>query len=912
MAQVMRDAQSVDFGTPQTVNVAQDGTQYKQPDYTKYEGSAGRVKTSSDVQVSGLSQLIGAIAPAITKWGQDKIKTSQEETYLAGQAAAAAGKSQDEVQSNIFTKDWATAGWSDTKARLSLADSDAQTAIDMKKLREQDPEAMKDYLSNRREGLMPLMQGMSMEARKGMMAQMLMSDQHAIAKHLGEHQKYIIDQQGKAITTSFSVANDAMNSAKTDPVAYEAATNSALANLWSNVWQNPNLPEDSKRTLIEQAAGLALQNNNERMYEKMRDAKDEHGVSMLDQLPFNSQVALAKAYQGSQKDTATMRNSNYNTQLGLYESKLDNPLADPVSWEDHQAMVQQGIGLGVISGDKQAGLAKQWADGQAKKQRNVSAASMYASGDINGMFGIGVSEDEGASAWLATQQRKGIDPATAVSSLAQIGLTTGQPSAFSMVGKLMRSSISAIGTSPDIDPGQLAGVNSVLGVVEQAEKKGNLSARTSFLSSFDDDTKARLLTYWDGLKQGKSGPVAAADAATAATENATLSSSDKAALAQQQSKANADLVAQIEPKGLFAQAWEKVVPDMFRFQDNINKDKLRASVNWFEDPERVEAAQAKGKVALLQELNDVSRAHPYMSDDGRKSLALSKVAERTLTTDGGPMILPQGQTVQTFFGIDQSVSPDIVAATLNSMHQAGKGNRTVYQVGGAGQVQWQEFGPKGELMSGGGTFDPKSIGGAIRAQQDKLTEKYRKTDGDGIVRKGSDGSQVQFNGNNTLGIGTNVALQIREDLVQMESVRSKPYDDASGKIVNGKRVQTVGVGVSTTNDFYPPVEADGSVAQVNINRSFMQASDRAMKQANEQTVKLPPKMQNQTTMRLFTQLAYQGGNVPKDLVKAMNEGDRSEAMKQLTNSPQYKMAHGNRREFYTDLMRGIMPITLNH
>lgn len=907
MAGVMRDAQSVDFGTPNTVNVAQDQTQYVQPNYTKYEGTAGRVKTSSDVGVSGFTQLIGAIAPSITEWGKDKIKTSQEEAYLNGQAAAAAGKSQDAVQSNIFTKDWATAGWSDTKGRLALADSDAQTAVDMQKLREQDPSAMQDYLNKRREQLMPLMDGMSMEARKGMVAQMLTSDQHAIAKHYSEHQKFIVDQQSSAITTGFSVANDAMNAAKNDPEAYKAATANAIANLWGNVWQNPNLPKANKQALIEQAATLALANNNESMYEQMRDMKDPTtGLTMLEQLPFNSQVSLAKAYQSSRKDTETMRNSALSTQLGLYESKLDNPLADPVPWEDHQAMVAQLTQAGLMTPEKQASLAKQWADGNEKKQKNTTAAAMFASGDVNGMFALGVTSEDAGKAWLATQQRKGVDVATATANLAQIGLTTGQSDAFKMVGSLMKSSIAQIGNTEAIDPGQLAGVQSVLGTIEQAEKKGNMAARTAFLSSFDDDTKARLLDFWSGLKASGNPAKAAADAATAANDLANMTPADKAALAQNHAKANQDIINSLTPKGFFAQLWEK---NPFRFQDNVNRDKLRGDSTWGESSSVVEAATARTKVAVLDELNEITRQYPNMNDDDRKSMAMSNVANRTITTDGGPLTIPRGQTVQSFFGVDQSVSPQIVGAALSSMHEPAKGNHTIYQVSAAGQLQWSEMNKDGAIVNAGGVFDPKSVSAAIGAYRDRITDEYSKREGDGVVVKGDTGVPVQFNGNNTLGIGTNVGLQIRQDLVKYEGVRDTPYDDASGKIVNGKRVQTVGVGVSSHNKFYPPVDADGKVSPVNISRSFMQASNEAMVTANDSATKLPQTLQGPNTMRLYTQLAYQGGSVPKELVEAMKAGDRAGAMKALTESPQYKMAHTERRVFYTDLMRGIMPIT---
>lgn len=918
MAQVMRESQgpvSFNVGTAPDVNQAAPGM--VNPDFQKHRGEAGGVQgTNINVKdTSVLDSLVGSLGRIGTEYFGKKMNTAKEEAYLDGQAAAASGKAREVVDSDIFTKDWATAGWSDTKSRLGLADADAQTATDMKKLREQPPEKMREYLAQRRTKLMPMMEGMSLEARKAMMGQMAVSDQHAIAKHMGEYQKFVVDQQAKAVRTSFSVASAAMGASKTDPVAYAKATDNAMVNIWGNVVQNPNLPEDIKAKMIEESATWALEDNHEQFYEKMRDTKDPQGVTMLDNLEFGVRAKLAKAYQASRKDTATMRNSVYNTQLGLYQAKLDDPLAPVVPWEDHQALMGQGMQIGVIDGPKQAAMAKQWAEANAKKAKSTSLAAAYASGDVNSMFALGGDEEEGAAAWLVTQQRKGSNPAQAAGDLALIGFTTGQSSAFKTVGKLMRSSVSMIGTGDTIDPGQLAGVNSVMDVVDKAEAKGNLGAKTAFLSSFDDATQARLLTYRDGIKSGLSSTSAATRAATMSTDNDNLTPADRAAMGANHAKENAALIAEIQPKGLFSQAWEKVVPDLFRKKNNIAIDKLSASrggiIGWRDNVEVVEEAQTKAKVALLNEMNDISRAQPYMSAEGRKTMALTKVAGRTVVTEGGPVILPQGQTVQTFFGIPQSMSPDLVSSALNSMHTPGKDNRVTYSVTADGRMQWQEKNKDNVLVSAGGVFDPKSIAGVIQAEQDKRTEKFIQTDGEGKRVNGPDGSTVRFNGDNTIGVGTNVMLQVRTDLVKHEGVRSKPYDDASGKIVNGKRVQTVGVGVSSHNPFYPPVQADGTVLPSDINRSFMQASDAALKKANDYYQDLPKERQNVYATRLLTSLTYQGGSVNDALVKALAGTNRAEAEKLLKASPQYKMSHDDRKRFYDSMFNGVMPYNQN-
>lgn len=906
MAQIIREGVGVDFGRQNSVAVNTDAPGYVNPDSNKFAGTSGRVGGNTEIgepRNNGLLRSLGAFA---SEQGARMMNTAAEEAYLSGQADAAAGKSKEELESNIVTRRWATAGWADTKSRLSVADADAQTAVDMKKLREQDPERMKEYLQQRRESLMPLMKDMSMEARKGMMAQMALSDQHAIAKHMSEHSKFIVDQQVKGVQTSFSVAQDAMNASKGDEVAYGAATNAAMSNIWGNIVSNPNLPEDTKLKLIEEAAGLALSNDNLQLYEKMRDLKDPKGNTLLTNLPFDSQSKLAKQYQAAYKDAGNMRNSAFMAQAGLYESNLSDPTAKPISWEDHMAFVAEGVQRGVFSQEKQASLSKAWADGNAKKQKSVNLAGMYASGDINGMFSVGGTEEEGVDAYVALQQRNGRTPGQVAADLAQIGLSTGQATAFTRVGKLMRSSISMIGTGVDIDPGQLAAVNSVMDVVDRADKGGNRMAKTSFLSSFDSDTQDRLLTFRAGMTEGMTSTVAAQNASTKSADNAALTPAAKAALAAKHGTAAADMIAKIEPKGLFAQAWEKVVPNMFRSDANVAADKLSASRNgmigWRDNKELVEAAQHRSKVELMLEFDDIARNSPYLSSEDITTKALTRVAARTLVTDGGPVVMPKGQTVQSFFGVDASVSPDVVSSALNVMHKPSKGNRTVYVVGADGRMQWTERNSDtNALVKQGEVFDPRQVNAVVRQEQDRMTEEFVKTDGAGTRANGKDGASVRYNGDNTLGIGTNVMYQFRSDLVKHEGVTNKPYSDGSG----GRK--SVGVGVNSINKHYPPIQADGTVLPSDINRSFRAASDDAMRTGNEYVQDLPRDRQNTYATRLYGSLSYQGGSVDKSVRDAFQTGTQAEALAALKGSRQYKASPESRQRYYEDMLTRMIP-----
>lgn len=911
---VMRDAQSVDFGNTPSAGAAPNAVPVKSPDVDKFQQGP---LNATPVGTSVTDNLLGALMKPVQKMAMDAVSNAREEAYLAGAAAAGAGQAQEAVDSNIFTRNWATAGWRDTRGRLALADAEAQTAVDMKKLREQSPDQFVDYLTQRRNNLMPYTQGMSIEARKGFLSQQLVSDRAAIAKHAMEHQKFVIDQIGKGVQTDMSVRFDQLDAAKTDPVSYMAQTDNTFAGLYNNIWSNPNLPEDLRTKMTMEAAQVALSRNHQALYERMKTTSLPNGVgTMLQHLPFEDQVKLQKAYQMSLDDTKAMRLSDYQAQRGLMEAAFDDPNAHPIPYEDFNAFVQKGVQIGAVTANDIASLNKAWANGQEKKLGVMGLAEAYAAGDVNKIFSMGKDESKGLEAYIQTQARNGVPIQQTVGNLLQIGVTTGQQTAFQAVGKLTRSAVSQIGMGDKMDPGQLDSLNTVLKTIDNAQLKGNSGAMSAYLSSFSDEERSKIMLFREGLQKGQNATVAAANAADAFLKTSQLTEGEKNALAVSHVTADRKAIAEIEPRGLWG-TLKSYVPNFLRSNDAVNRDKITTGRMWFENEERVSEALGQSKAAMMEELNYISRSNPFMSDDARKSLALAKVAERTIDLNGGPLVLPRlpsGVTAQDFFGVPRTVSTDTIAAALNDMHKPGKDNRVVYKANGQAQLQWQEFGKDGALVNAGGTFDPKSIAQAVQERQDTIADQFQRTDGRGMTVKGPDGSSVTFNGNNTVGVGNLAMVEFRENLAKHEGVRGIPYDDASGKVVDGKRVQTVGVGVSSHNPAYPQVGPDGKVSDAAISDSFMRASNIAARTGV--TVQRETQMNNSAAFKLYSEMAYQGGdgfasvNQPaKDFITAMKNRDEAAALEALQQTTPYRMAHDARRKSYEQLTRQAIKLS---
>ncbi|APU03186.1 internal virion lysozyme motif [Ralstonia phage phiAp1] len=911
---VMRDAQDVNFGATPDAGAAPNAVPFKQPDVDKFRtgpaNSAPLVPTVSD-------QFIGALLKPVQQIGMNKLNQSREEAYLAGQAAAGAGLAQESVDSNIFTKDWATAGYRDTRGRLALADAEAQTSKDMIRLREQSPEQFAAYLAQRRQSLMPSLEGMSLEARKGFMQQQLVSDRAAITKHAMEHQKFVVDQIGKSVQTDLSVRYDAMDAAKTDPASYLTAADNAFAGLYNNIWSNPNLPEDMRIKMTTEAGEAALSRNHQVLYERMKSTPLPNGQgTMLSRLPFDDQVKLQKKYNQSLDDTKAMRLADYQSQRGLMEAAFDDPNVPALPYNEFNAFVQKGVQIGAVSASDITSLNKAWANGNEKKMGAIGLAEAYAAGDVNKMFSMGKDESKGLEAYVQMQARNGVPIQNTVGNLLNIGVTTGQQTAFKAVGSLTRSAVSQIGMGDKMDPGQLESLNTVLKQIDNAQVKGNAGAMSAYLSAFGDEERTKIMMFREGLQKGQAPLVAAANAADAVAKTSQLTEGEKNALAVSHVTADRKAIAEIEPRGLWG-TLKSYVPDFLRSNDAVNKDKITTGRMWFENEERVAEALGQSKAAMMEELNYISRSNPYMSDDARKSLALAKVAERTIDLNGGPLVLPRlpsGVSSQDFFGVPRSVSPDTIAATLNDLHKPGKDNRIVYKANGQAQIQWQEFGKDGSLVNAGGTFDPKSIAQAVQDRQDKIADGFQRTDGRGVTVKGPDGSAVTFNGNNTVGVGNLAMVEFRENLAKHEGVRNTPYDDASGKIVDGKRVQTVGVGVSSHNPAFPQPGPDGKVPDAAISDSFMRASNIAARTGV--MTQRETQMNNSAAFKLYAEMAYQGGdnfanvNQPaKDFISAMKNRDVDAALAALQQTTPYRMAHDARRKSYEQLTRQAIQLS---
>ena len=152
-------------------------------------------------------------------------------------------------------------------------------------------------------------------------------------------------------------------------------------------------------------------------------------------------------------------------------------------------------------------------------------------------------------------------------------------------------------------------------------------------------------------------------------------------------------------------------------------------------------------------------------------------------------------------------------------------------------------------------------------------------------------------------------FKFRENLVVHEGVKDLAYSDLSNS-KTGRNVITVGVGISSTNTFFPKdlVKSPGDkVPQDVINGTFRDASNAAAKEGLQilQKYELP----GDKWFLLAAELAYQSGagtlqknQAYRDMFDAASNGNAALTIEAFRRSPAYTHSQELRRKHYEKLI----------
>lgn len=924
MVQRVSEALNINTGSAPTAQMS--GMGMKRPDVQLESPDHARAEAPDLSTERVLSSIMGVVG----EFGKKVFKASTEEAYLEGVAKAGTIQNENELQTNPITADWTTAGYRDTMGRLRSADLDAQRVTDMARMREKTPEEFKDYITKQRQELLPQLEGMSRAQRQSMLAQTMLSERSAIKLHGSEHAKYIWEVQEKGIKSGALSAFQVLDAAKSGtPEAYEYETQAAHGKIFSSIIQNPRITDTQRASALMDVATAALERNHQGLFQQILKSE----VPMLDGtvrpmrslLSFDQESKLHKEYEASLGRTAGMRLQKWVDDTAKLEAEWRNPDSAAFPTLDQvREVAAQGVQNGYFkTPQEQNNFMQSYYEHARKRDDESGAAAAYANGDQQWFTSKGKTREEGLKAHVKQLSKTMALPDVATSLIAN-GVKTGQSESFKAVGSLLAPMVAQLGSVKEVNKENAQTVWNVLRQIDKLEGEQQTAALHHFMSGIPEGQQTIISRVREAMRNGEGAEGAVSNAMQAEVDANKLDPQTRKAMMQEASTADAKEIAAIQPESWLGHPWRSIKA-MLGNENAINADKLQAPESvlpWKDASAGAINASYRARLEVGEAVKRIRLTSPELSSTSVVAQARADVANRTVPTANGPLILPHGSNLSQTFGTG-TADQERLGMAVDALYKAPENGSVSFSIDPQGRLKadfWTEAGLRAKPSE---FVDTKAVGAKVKEQRDDANRKFKYEKGEGKTMdgtgldlsdvdpktvKGSGVASITFNGDNTAGIPNTTMFALRERLVKHEGVKDKPYKDMSGKMHKGQPVMTVGAGISTTNDFFPPVQPDGTVRKEDIDNSFKLASNQAAQfglKASQVTG-----IKGENALLLFSELAYQSGigglqnKAFGQMVKAIQAKDAAAARAALEQHPvwQYNGMNTARGRHYADLV----------
>lgn len=899
---VQRDSQAVDFRQ-------QDRSGIRTVDF-----GTGRVRGEAPVRVGDdqyKARLITGLLQDVGRVAGEYAQIQKENAYLEGAAKAGRIESEEELEGNIITRDWAVAGYRDTMGKLAMADAEARLMRDMKTLREQSPEAMQRYLEQRRREITPTFEGMSREQRTAAFGKLLLNERAALAKHTTEHQAFIWDTESTALRSEFQTKLHSLTDARVrmDPRSYSMAIEATAGTVIGSIWENPRLPRDIRQKLTAEALTQALHSDNVGLYEYLSRTAIPDGAggssTLLSRLDSEDAVRLSGQYREARNRTAAMRGANYITQHNLLDAQMKQDQF-PLTWNEYKQHLDQGLSEGFLNGAEYGGAQQRYFEYAMKRNDQPNLEAAARSGDTQYLTHAGKSEGAAFDALDARYGKERVPTDLQVADLFSIGIRTGSAEAMKRAGQRIGPAVMQL-QRPDgtLDEQHRKVLTETVAALDSARAAGLSNTEAAILSGMEGPAQTRFLRVMEHMRRhGKDEATAVKDVLAVEAREAAMTASAKAGAAQafaqsdNQAVEALDSIGMVRAFGLHISAlWNKT--DEARIvispRDTIGTNDAV-----------VQEYTNRMKEEVRAELSGIRTASPYLDSKSAVAQATAEVAKRTVRTKHGPLILPRGANPQQMFGVASNIGQDLIGRALDEVFQPKtKGGQIVF-TSAQGGIRFAEYDENGIQTNYSGPVNPRSIGDKVAELVHGERVLAMETYGNGRrVRQGN--AEVRFNGVNDADVDERLMLRFRNTLVQNEGVRSSEYKDTRG-------IRTIGVGISERSEFFPKPSPDGTVSQQQLDEAFMKASNAAMRAGS--AAMGATGLRNDDWLLLFAELGYQSGasfltsekSGPgyQRFVAAAQTGDLRAARAAFKDTAAYKFSGAKRRTHYLSMVEKAM------
>ena len=827
-----------------------------------------------------------------------------QEEYLRGAAAVGQGKAESELEGSALTRDWAVAGFRDTAGKLQMAQTEAQMAADMKRLREQSPADFQKYLAQRRADITPTFEGMSFEQRQAAFGKLLLSDQAAIQKHKTEHAEWQIEQRMKPIQASTAAAIQNLEAArlKNDSVAYETALSGFIGTVYADINFDAAFDASAREKLNMQVASALFAGNQIAAAEALMNtpmpaAPDGTGerTTLLSRMSLESQEKYGNMLRTAYDRTEDMRNIEWRQQDAASEAAMSRGTFD-LTYNEYDAFLQSGLQRGALKGGQYASKLKAFEEYQYNELRLHNLSQAALTGDVGRMASLNANEEDIVSAALKVAQRRGDPLESQIGMLASIG-TKGFATAYKRMGELVAPAFRVlVDDKGNVNASQAQLVQTTLKMVEGFEAQGYQNASAQFLAGLPEDARSRAQSLMYELKRG--GDAAQAVQATLAKEATTknLSAQGRAQMAANLNReVQKELADFTGTRGFFSSLFQSVI--------QTEGGTLERPVHWFAQSEAAAGEAAfQARSELQASVERISRDAPHLTASQVVEQAKADLFGRTVVTKDGPLFAPPGTTIGNLYNVPVAVQSQIGRAVDNI---SGRYKR---EFPNTAAVRYENYHGQISVIGvdedGTQTFArpllKEELHGELAKFKDRAADVGRAEMGSGIEVRG-----VRFNGANSAGVYPSVMLEFRKNLIQHEGVVTTATPDAG----NGKL--NIGVAVNEGNDFFPRdlnLKKDDPVPPEVIRSSFLAASDDAAKDGVR--IAQSAGLRGRAAQLLAMELTYQSGRGHvKDhapVYAAIRAGDAERAVQEFRNTPAGKFTeekHKERFDSYVKLIR---------
>lgn len=887
---VMRNSGPIDVGSKQgTPQVRQSNVGSVRPDVAKFSrGDALRGESTAD-------RIIGSLLPVGQKLAENAWNEQLEKKYLEGVQAAAAGKSEDELSKNPITSDWTKAGYRDTMGRVAVAQSQAQLQLDLPRLARGTPEDFKKYMDEKRGPLTAQMEGMSKQQRAAMFGQMANDEVAAQSKYTTARAAWILEQEQKSIQQSMTVRRGNLDAAKGDMSLYAQEVQGFVGAIYKDVWQNPKLSPALREDMTRQAMEFASSSDNVAVYDAMKNTQvqfdDGSTGTMMSRLSFEDQIKVDKAHRSSMDRVKVTRAADFETWVASAESRWTDPMQGATeTYEEVDSQIRVAESAGILSPGKRESILKSYFKAKATNIDSGVLASAYAKGDQQTMFSRNKTQDDGLKAWLKVNKDAPLPEV--VQGLMTIGNNTGMDSALTQAGDFLKPAFAQLGYGEEINPDNAKMVTQTLSALSIADSN-NPGAKAKFLQALSPEQQDLALYMSELQKEGVADPLTVTRMARAKQLQDKQTGGLRQEMVANARKEDAGVVQEIDDRQLLG-ALSQNFKSWFS-ADASAKLRMGTRREWFENADRTAEVRAQGQVALAEELAIIGQTTPTMSADSRKSKALAAIAARTVDTSSGPLTMPRGQSLQSFFGVPAYADQKFVGKAIDTMMKPGEDNRIAWSVDPTNKLLFRELNAEGKVVKSG-IIDPRNVAPVVQEQLDAEAARSSREEGPGTEVQG-----VRFNGLNTANVDSGAMLALRQDIIKSEGVKDKKYPD-------GKAGESsFGVGIHQTNNHYqPPLGRDGTYSPAQIRDTFMRASNDAAELAQKSMNSI--QVGGDKYLRFFGELAYQSPKSARDpdLLAHISLGNKDAALAALKATPAYKNSPPDRQERYVSKLESAM------